>query len=50
MTTYWRMLATVDSILKEFGWRYTGKSSPSITSGTSRSPASRAQGARRPEG
>ena len=28
VTTYWRILATVDSILKEFGWRYTGKSSP----------------------
>jgi hypothetical protein len=27
-TTYWRILATVDSILKEFGWRYTGKTSP----------------------
>ena len=28
VTTYWRILVTVDSILKEFGWRYTGKSSP----------------------
>ena len=28
VTTYWRILATVDSILKELGWRYTGKSSP----------------------
>jgi hypothetical protein len=28
VTAYWRILATVDSILKEFGWRYTGKSSP----------------------
>ena len=28
VTTYRRILATVDSILKEFGWPYTGKSSP----------------------
>jgi len=28
VTRYWRILTTVDSILKEFGWRYTGKSSP----------------------
>jgi hypothetical protein len=28
VTTYWRILATVDSILKEFAWRYTGKTSP----------------------
>ena len=28
VTTFWRILATVDSILKEFGWRYTGKTSP----------------------
>jgi hypothetical protein len=28
VNTYWRILATVDSILKEFAWRYTGKTSP----------------------
>lgn len=49
VTTYWRILAIVDSILKEFGGATRERAAPSITSGTrstSQSPASRA--ARRP--